>query len=355
MVSSPKSISVIIPVYNVSAYLSACLDSILAQTFTDIEIIAVNDGSTDNSYEILDEYARRDARIRVFNQSNEGVSAVRNKALSYATGEYIVYVDADDYLAPTMLELLYRRAKKVDADVVICNFKYVRNGEPVPSTSVRLGARFQAKECFSVADIDYSGIKRWTPFVVVWNKLFKRSFAMEHIHFPPKLRFEDTPAMFDALYHAKRISVIDEALYFYRVNIEGQFTSIRDGRVSDIVEITRIIFKQSREYECVSYKNLVRNCALSGLLSRFKTQPYRLKREYYEKMRELVSSLRKNGEITSGCLSRIHCKIWLLLAFSFNWYFIFAMLLAIIAPFKYVEKNVRHITRYIRHGIVGAP
>ena len=118
----PK-ISIIIPVYKVEAYLPACLDSVLAQTFSDWEAICVNDGSPDNCGKILSEYAQKDSRIKVITQENQGVSVARNKALENAQGKYICFLDSDDELAPTFLQKMYQAIMDTNSDMVWCDFQ----------------------------------------------------------------------------------------------------------------------------------------------------------------------------------------------------------------------------------------
>lgn len=123
----PK-VSIIVPVYKAENYLHRCVDSILAQTFTDWELLLVDDGSPDRSGEICDEYASKDARIRVFHKENGGVSSARQKGLDEAVGEYTIHADPDDWVEPMMLEELYKRAKEDDADMVICDY-YMNDGK----------------------------------------------------------------------------------------------------------------------------------------------------------------------------------------------------------------------------------
>lgn len=113
-------ISVIVPVYNVKKYLPKCLDSIIAQSLKEIEIICVNDGSTDGSDKILNEYANKDNRIKIINRKNGGLSAARNTAIPYAKGKYIGFVDSDDYIEPAMYELMYYNAEHFASQMVIC-------------------------------------------------------------------------------------------------------------------------------------------------------------------------------------------------------------------------------------------
>lgn len=123
----PK-VSVIVPVYNVENYIRKCLDSIISQTLKDIEIILVDDGSEDNSGKICDEYAEKDSRIIVIHQKNNGLSNARNTGLNIASGEYIGFVDSDDYIKSEMYSEMYQTAEKTDADMVLCNYSYDTNG-----------------------------------------------------------------------------------------------------------------------------------------------------------------------------------------------------------------------------------
>ena len=125
------AISVIVPIYNVEPYLSQCLDSIISQTLADIEIICVNDGSTDNSLQILQKYAAQDNRIKIINQPNQGLSAARNSGIDVATGEFIGFVDSDDYIAPDFYETLYTVAKKYKANIAASNIIKFNQKQPV--------------------------------------------------------------------------------------------------------------------------------------------------------------------------------------------------------------------------------
>lgn len=118
-------LSIIVPVYNVEKYLPKCIDSILAQTFTDFELILIDDGSPDECGEICDEYAIKDSRIKVIHQKNQGVSSARNAGLDIATGTYLGFVDSDDWIEPEMYEVMIKTVKEKNSDVVICGFNYV--------------------------------------------------------------------------------------------------------------------------------------------------------------------------------------------------------------------------------------
>ncbi|MCJ7689722.1 MAG: glycosyltransferase [Clostridiaceae bacterium] len=209
-------VSIIIPVYNVQEYLSECLDSVINQTIKNKEIIIVNDGSTDNCTEILAEYKIKFPELIIINQENRGISETRNVGLSAAIGEYIAFVDSDDFIEKCMFERMYNTAKREKSDVVMCNYilynqtsheqntgKYVIEG----SSEEGYINRTKSLEKFLTNDIK----------AYVWNKLVKRALFTEHeILFPDFKVCEDTPVVFLLLAHSKRIFSIKDPLYYYR-------------------------------------------------------------------------------------------------------------------------------------------
>lgn len=129
--TAPVKISVLVPVYNVEPYLAQCLESICAQTLRELEVVCVDDASTDGSLSILREFAERDQRVKVVQApENGGLSRTRNLAMSYAQGEYLVLVDSDDWLETDLLEEMYSRAKALDADKLVCGFRYYYESDP---------------------------------------------------------------------------------------------------------------------------------------------------------------------------------------------------------------------------------
>lgn len=165
-------ISVIVPIYNVAAYLPRCLDSLLSQTLTDFQLILVNDGSTDHCGEICDSYAARDPRITVIHKENGGLSSARNAGLEKAEGEFISFVDSDDWLHPQFLELMFHFQQTGDYDLVICDHRRVTG--PVPSPT------FAAAE-ICAQELNLEGIYRQhRTKTYVWNKLYRRSLIGNH-------------------------------------------------------------------------------------------------------------------------------------------------------------------------------
>ena len=202
----PK-VSVIIPVYNVAAYLEECLDSILSQDLNDIEVICVNDGSTDNSLEILERYASEDSRIILISKENNGVGSARNTGLQKAKGEYIFIPDSDDYLlTPTALSLLYTTASEQNLDILSFNFTLVGNVESEYRSKSKSNIITDGKEFLIQSD----------NIVMVWNKLYKRSY-LDSIHFLyNEIIYEDDESLPRLYVNASRVMHLDTFLYAYR-------------------------------------------------------------------------------------------------------------------------------------------
>ena len=206
-------ISVIVPVYNVEKYLSECLNSILAQTFNDFEVICVNDGSTDRSSEILLQYAKKDKRIKVITQKNQGLSMARNNGLKEAGGEYVYFVDSDDAIHPKCLETAYTLAEKQQADLVC--FSYIKMKEKIPDTGAFDISKLKSKTTCS--PLQYCFGKKYKIRFNVWTKFYRRKL-LNGLEFIPKIHFEDYPHTFAVLSKHPKTVIINEALYFYRIN-----------------------------------------------------------------------------------------------------------------------------------------
>ena len=203
----PK-ISVIIPVYNVEKYLAECLTSVVNQTFKDIEIICVNDGSTDNSPKILEEFAQKDSRIKIINQENQGMSCARNAGLAVATGEYITFVDSDDYIST---DLYADMQKYLPAELICFNAKIFPMSEKYRALQNYIQCKFEGEQPITEKIIKQTNIH-------IWNKIFKTSVIRENnIKFPDGLYFEDFPFMFEYLHSINTAKfVTGKGYYFYR-------------------------------------------------------------------------------------------------------------------------------------------
>ena len=220
---NPTLISVIIPVYNVGEYLAACVDSVLAQSHRDLEIILVDDGSTDGSGELCDEYARKEARVRVLHKENGGLSSARNVGIPLATGGYITFVDSDDVLLPDALEYLYRLARETGANMSVCQRGLLsESGEPLPERGRRKDRLFCGNgRCMA-------GFFRAREFHgAVWGKLYRR-WLFNALRFPEGKYCEDVFVAYLVAANCNVIAVGKEKKYLYSLRkdsiIRGEFS-----------------------------------------------------------------------------------------------------------------------------------
>lgn len=209
-------ISVIIPIYKVEEYLDECVCSVVNQTYTNLEIILVDDGSPDNCPQMCDEWACKDSRIRVIHKPNGGLSDARNAGIDAATGEYIAFVDSDDFIKPDMLEKLYTAIQKEKADIAACG---ILNCEGDRRTA--WGCRDFAGSSEQILALLYDDAAY--P-VAAWNKLYRRS-CWETLRFPVGKTCEDAFTTYRLVHNAKRIAMIPEALYCYRIRPGSIMTS----------------------------------------------------------------------------------------------------------------------------------
>jgi glycosyltransferase involved in cell wall biosynthesis len=210
----PK-ISIVIPVYKVEKYLSACLDSVLQQTFQDWEAICVNDGSPDNCGEILSEYAQKDHRIKVITQENQGLSMARNNGLKKANGKYILFFDSDDSIHPQLLEICAHFAEKENADMVSFNFQNHKKNDALFVPNYTLN---EIKSILTDTPL-YFQKKRHKHKITVnaWSKLYKKSLIQD-LSFIPGITMEDYPHTYAVLAKHPKTVVLDIPLYYYRYN-----------------------------------------------------------------------------------------------------------------------------------------
>ncbi|MDO4583385.1 MAG: glycosyltransferase family 2 protein [Planctomycetia bacterium] len=211
---TPK-VSIIIPVYNVEKYLRQCLDSARNQTMREIEILCVNDGSTDSSGAILDEYATVDSRFVVIHQENAGQSAARNRGLELAQGEYVAFLDSDDWYDLTLCEKVYARAKESQADMTLFLMHFVDFPEKYDYPFQEMENSYVTGEYPKIALI-------WKAYTVAASTLFRHDFLKKHqLQFLEKYIFEDTYFSLKAAILAKDMAVLNERLYYYRYNPES--------------------------------------------------------------------------------------------------------------------------------------
>lgn len=208
----PK-ISIIIPVYNVEQYLRECLDSVRAQTFTDWESICVDDGSTDNSPSILDEYAAKDKRFRIIRREHSNAGACRNAGIDRARGEFLSFLDSDDVFSPKMLEILHDIIERYRADISTCDMVRFRDGDPVPRLDREIKRETIRDFQCPAASLDIFSL--WAGRA--WDKLFRRQFVEKRaIRFQEIRSSNDTFFTYSAISLAKRVVAVSSVLIAYR-------------------------------------------------------------------------------------------------------------------------------------------
>ena len=297
-------ISIIVPIYNVEKYLSRCLDSILAQTFTDFEIIAIDDGSPDNCGKILDEYSQKDKRIKVIHKENGGVSSARNAGLDEAMGEYIGFVDPDDYISCDMYEHLYNEAKLGDYDIVQCNNYFVDNrGNEKRFLDHIKNTEYTDTDDMICAFFD-NNIR-----CCAWNKIIRRE-VVEGVRFLPELRIaEDTLFVHDCLKKAKSLKITDKYCYYYVVSNSSVIHSKINEKLFDNLKVLDILYEiyKNNEYVLKSFQKHSAELTLDVMFKVLVSQSFQ------EKLPELIERVLELKKIILKGKFSIKQKIFTLL------------------------------------------
>ncbi len=231
-------ISVIVPVYRVEDYLHACMDSILGQTYSALEVICVNDGSPDRCGEILQEYAAADARVRVIEQPNRGLATARNAGLAAARGEYVGFVDSDDWIDPGMYAALVETMEATGAGLAVCGVlleyevavtKHERASDLRYFSRRRIGVH--ALDAETVRDLD----------VCAWDKLYRRDLIeRERLRFPDGYRYEDNVFFWAYAVRCRSVAILEERLYHYRRRPSSIISGMREGACSHGIEAVEV-------------------------------------------------------------------------------------------------------------------
>ncbi|MCR5736906.1 MAG: glycosyltransferase [Eubacterium sp.] len=279
-------ISVIIPVYKVEKYLNKCIDSILEQSLKEFEVILVDDGSPDNCPLICDEYAKKDQRIRVIHKKNGGLSDARNAGLNVAKGQYVAFVDSDDYIAPKMLEILYCNITSSCADLAICNYvKVAEKGCLEESSKYEISEKKEYNQNEFMEEIlkPYGGF-----FVPVWNKLYKKDI-FDDLRFPYGKVHEDEFVIHYIVQKCKKIICLPEKCYYYlqrETSIMGQGFSVKRMDFGEAL-IERYHFTKKQKYTGWKNHTVIR-------LS-FELEAWRKYAEENEQIRKRYNKLRKKS------------------------------------------------------------
>ena len=310
-----KDISIIVPIYNAEKYLKKCIDSLLEQTKKELEIILINDGSTDNSEEIIKEY--KDKRIKYFKNKNQGIGKTRNFGIEKAEGKYIMFLDSDDYLDKTACEKMYNKVENEDLDVAICDFyKEYDNG----NIEEVITPNFNTSSLKDNPDII-------TEYLSPWAKIYSTEMIKKNnIKFVENLKYEDAPFVIEALCCANKIGKVDECLNYYLIHTNSE-TTVRDRRCFDILKIIDKIRKYTNDKEYLKEKidkltvRIITNYTIQQRMQKDKKVAMEfinkafdyLKKEipnyknnkYYENRGILRRTIQKNKTFT-----KIYCKIY---------------------------------------------
>ena len=275
----PK-VSLIIPVYNVQDYIEKCLDSVVNQTIDDIEIIIVNDGSKDKSKQKIENYLEKYPKIKYLEKENGGLSDARNYGLKFATGEYVAFLDSDDYVEKNTYEEMYNLAKKEKSDMVECDFIWEYPNKIREDIGVLYSSK---KEMIEKAR------------VVAWNKLIKRNLIVENnLEFPKGLRYEDVEFTYKLIPHIKKYTYVDEILLHY-VQRENSIANVQNERTAEIFEILDNVekyYKQNNlynEYKDAMEYNYARYLLCSSLKRITKIPNKEKRKELLEKSWESLN------------------------------------------------------------------
>ena len=289
---TPVYLSVIVPVYNTAKYLSKCLESLRLQTLDKIEIILVDDGSSDGSHEILAEYEKRDSRFRLVSQENRGFAGARNRGLEEAAGEFIGFVDSDDWIEPDMYEKLWNEhISSPEADIVQCGYihEYPEENISLPSDNIvyrdrliRSGGKLCGAESLLLDD------------GTIWNRIYRRQMLCENgIAFDPVMTFgEDVFFYWTALISAKQIAAIPQRLYHYRRNRLGSQVFCKDRRIFAYFKTMEGIDKFIRERGYLELVPWINHLKLSYLTWGMERLEPSMHREYFE---EFQAFLKRSG------------------------------------------------------------
>ena len=276
----PK-VSIIVPVYNVERYIVRSMDSLVNQTLKDIEIIVVNDGSTDNSKKLIEIYQEKyPNKIKLVDKKNGGLSDARNYGIPYATGEYIAFLDSDDYVELDTYEKMYNKAKEDDSDLVECDFIW----------------EYPDRKKVDTGKI-YNNKKEMLAFVrvVAWNKLISRKILVNNnINFPKGLRYEDVEFTYKLIPHLNKISYVEKCLVHYTQR-ENSIANVQNERTAEIFTILDHVidyYKQNNLYE--EYKeeieyNYARYLLCSSLRRMSKIQDKNTRKKLLDRNWELLN------------------------------------------------------------------
>lgn len=287
-------ISVIVPVYRVEEYLERCVKSILSQTYKNLEVILVDDGSPDQCPAICDACAEKDARVKVIHQENKGLSGARNAGIDAASGEYLAFVDSDDYVSLHFIEELYQLLQDTGCAIGQCRFSYVKGDGLVEEGD----SAFCIYRGESLMEQLYGPEEKATCFVVAWNKLYRAELFKETgIRYPEGRIHEDEATTYRLFHEAKKLAFLDRALYGYYTENGGSITSVFSAKRLQWLTAheERIAFFKKNGYEKLlpaAYRKLCDACITFYFRC---TEQVKDAEELKKELRKRLETYRANG------------------------------------------------------------
>ncbi len=291
------AVSVIVPVFNSERYICDCINSLRSQILSSIEIIIIDDGSTDSSPLICDNFAKKEPRITVIHQKNQKQGSARNVGINLAKGEYITFVDSDDWVAPTFLFDMYQKAIEFDADIVICDYYRAKSNSKIKKTKKsRIDKHLRKNEIYNLKTLKKQPSKHFGfGMAVCWNKLFKSNLAKKYLYFPEGVFFEDSAPVFRTLAIANRIVTLNKKLYFYRISNVLSTTHSNDIKRFDLFTVQNILLNDFEKYEFGRFKKFSINFMIKDLIKHFKSIDNSLKYKFYLEMKRILFIFQKKN------------------------------------------------------------
>lgn len=301
--SAPPTLSVVVPAYDVAAYLPDCLDSLLAQTHTALEIVVVDDGSPDDSGEIAEQYAARDPRVRVVHTPNRGLGAARNEGLRHATGELLAFADSDDVVPPTAYAVMVRQLRRTGSDFVTGSIeRWESTGRSQPPWMRRLHRSRSAITVDEQPEI--------LGDVFAWNKVFRREFwDAAGLYWPEGIRYEDQPTITRAYLRARRFGVLPDVVYHWRIRDDGTSITQQRSSMEDLLDrwtTKRMSLNSVMEYGSPKVTSVFRDRVLAGDLHRYFVEIPGCSDEWWTSLRDGIREFWGERSLVHSGLPPVH-------------------------------------------------
>lgn len=307
MIMRKPLVSIIVPIYNVEPYLRKCIDSILEQSYKNLEIILVDDGSTDKSGTIADQYEKKFKHVKVIHQPNEGLSSARNAGIDNSNGEWLAFIDSDDYIRKDFIESLINIAMENNTDIVTCSFKPFSNDgsilKKIPKWPNETLSGFEA--------IDNMQANRLPAYICI-NIFKKELFIKNNIRFPVGRLYEDIATKIKLLYYAKKVSFTNKQLYFYLIRGESitgkNYSETKYKDIEYAIEEVSNFLINSEHSDDFPYLNYFKLCALFGILNDMAKSPKK-HIHYWRKIRKKIYKLYPKTIFPNKKMKLLFCAI----------------------------------------------